>query len=90
MQDSFCELALVLADYELATRRAREALAVDGCLEEAHRILIRAHLGANDRPADMPALETCRRVLRTELGVEPAPETVQLLDARRLIEPGSS
>ena len=80
------DLALALGDYDLASRRAREALAVDDCLEEAHRLLIRAHLGANDRPAALRALEACRRVLRDELGVEPAPETVQLLESTLLTD----
>ncbi len=57
---------------------------MDSCLEEAHRILIRAHLAASDRPGAVRAFQLCRRALRDELGVEPAPETVQLLDARSL------
>jgi DNA-binding SARP family transcriptional activator len=76
------ELALALGDGELAVRRTREALAADSCLEQAHWVLIRAHLASNDRPAAMRALQACRRVLSEELGVEPAPETVQLLEAR--------
>lgn len=76
------ELALSLGEGELTIRRAREALAVDSCLEQAHRLLIRAHLALSDRPAAVRALQACRRVLRKELGVEPAPETVQLLQAR--------
>jgi DNA-binding SARP family transcriptional activator/tetratricopeptide (TPR) repeat protein len=76
------ELFLAMGAGELAGRRAREALAVDSCLERAHRVLIRAHLAANDRPAALRALEVCRRILHDELGVEPARETAQLVETR--------
>lgn len=70
-------------DPALAARDAAEAIDVDPYRESAHRLLIRAHLAAGDRGAAASALADCRRVLRDELGVEPAAATVALLHPGR-------
>lgn len=54
------------------------ALEVEPHSEEAHRMLMRLHYAAGDRGAALATYERCRTLLRTELGVEPLPETVAL------------
>ena len=44
--------------------------------ERAHRVLFRALQAAGDRAGVVQAYETCRAVLAEQLGVDPAPETV--------------
>ncbi|WP_157465301.1 AAA family ATPase [Deinococcus apachensis] len=61
-----------------AAELARRWLALDNLNEEAWRRLIQALLAAGQRGAARDALGTCRAVLRQELGVSPAPETLAL------------
>jgi len=65
-------------DAALAARDAAEAIRVDPFRESAHRLLIRAHLAAGDGAAAARAYETCRTLLRDELGVAPSAETIEL------------
>lgn len=46
--------------------------------EAAYRRLMETHFLAGDRPAALATFESCRRMLRQELGVEAAPETIAL------------
>ena len=73
------EIWIGQGDPALAARDAGEAIGLDPYRETAHRLLIRAHLAAGDRGAAVHAYETCRRVLETELGIGPAPETIALV-----------
>lgn len=54
--------------------------------EEAYRQVARLHYLLADRGAALATLERCQTVLRDELGVEPLPETLELLG---LIERGT-
>ena len=65
-------------DYAAALGRARQLLLRDPISEDAHRRLMRLHYLANDRPAAMQAFRQCQSVLKTQLGVEPLPETQHL------------
>jgi len=51
--------------------------------EETHRQLMRLLALSGQRGAALAQYETCRHVLQTELGVEPAPETVALYERIR-------
>ena len=65
-------------DYAAAIGRARQLLLRDPISEDAHRRLMRLQYLANDRPAAMLAFHQCQSVLKTQLGVEPLPETQHL------------
>jgi DNA-binding SARP family transcriptional activator len=63
-------------DHDEAIRYASRLVGLDP-LDEGHQaLLIRAHALAGDADAASMQLETCRRVLRSELGCEPGPAVV--------------
>lgn len=64
---------------DLAVPYARELVQVDLLSEAAHRELVRLLAASGDRGAAMAAYEEMRRVLETELGIGPSPESRQLL-----------
>ncbi len=65
-------------DYERVVEVCRLGLAREPCRESFHRTLMICllHLGQCDRA--IAHYHRCRQVLKTELGVEPAPETQRL------------
>lgn len=69
---------LELGDPALAATMATSAIDLDPLREVGHRLLIRAEWRRGDRGAAMRALAACERVLDTELGVGPSPETLAL------------
>jgi DNA-binding SARP family transcriptional activator len=46
--------------------------------EDVHRLLMRAHASAGNRALAIAQYQLCQRVLQTDLGVEPMPETQAL------------
>ena len=50
-------------------------LAFDPWREEAHRLLMLALARSGQHNAALAQYETCRRILKTDLGVDPTPET---------------
>jgi DNA-binding SARP family transcriptional activator/predicted ATPase len=78
---AFGQLAVALSergDVEPALAYARRQLALDPFREEAYRLLMAllAHSGRHGQA--LAQYESCRRLLRDELGVEPAAETTAL------------
>ncbi|MET3139923.1 TolB-like protein/DNA-binding SARP family transcriptional activator [Undibacterium sp. GrIS 1.2] len=71
--------ALVGATTGLASR----LLKTDPTAEEAHRALIRVALCENRVNRAHKQLELCRKALQEELGVEPEPETIMLIEEGR-------
>ncbi|MFI6983136.1 ATP-binding protein [Embleya sp. NPDC050154] len=67
------ELHLGRAD--AAVTRAAQLVDLDPFRESSHRLLMTAHAAGGDRAAALRAYERCRRLLNTELGVGPSPET---------------
>jgi len=67
-----------LGDHHLAADAGRRAVAASPLDERSHRVLIRALQRAGDRAGVVLAYEACRAVLADQLGVDPAPETVQV------------
>lgn len=67
-------------DHEKAITYARQLLAIEPWLEEAHRDLMRLLAHSGRRTAALAQYEACRRILAEELGVEPAAATVQLVE----------
>ena len=67
------------AQHDLAIDCARRILVCDPMREEVHRDLMRLHLQAGQPGAALRQYRQCEDLLRNELGVEPAPETRELL-----------
>lgn len=74
---------LTAGDYAKAQRFAQRQLALDSWRETAHRQLMEALAHSGQRAAALLQYETCRRVLLTELGVEPEAETAALYEQIR-------
>ncbi len=71
---------LAQGHFELAQAAARRQLALEPWREPAHRQLMQAYAMAGDRAQAVVQFEQCRETLWAELEVEPAPETIALLD----------
>lgn len=61
-----------------AARRAETLLKADPFNEAAHRALVRGLLEAGDRAGALRKFQQCRDLLRSELQIEPDPETLAL------------
>ena len=48
------------------------------CLEEAHRLAMRAYAGLGDRPSLIRQFDKCKQALQETLGTEPSPQTIRL------------
>lgn len=75
--DAVATSAGALGDHDRAIAAGRRAVAAHPLDERAHRVLIRALHRGGDRGAVVRAYEACRSVLADQLGVDPAPETVE-------------
>lgn len=70
--------SLTRGDYQKAQRLARQQLTLEPWREEAHQQLMQALALFGDRSAALAQYETCRLVLKEELGLEPAAQTKTL------------
>jgi len=66
--------------YERAIDWAEQSLSADPLQEEIHRSLMLLYLAARNRAAAIKQYHECERVLDSELGVPPLPETTQLYE----------
>jgi DNA-binding SARP family transcriptional activator len=57
---------------------SQKLLAIDACLEEAHRLAMRAYAAKGDRAGLVRQFERCRQALHDEINAPPSPQTVQL------------
>lgn len=64
-------------------RLTQHVLATDPVWEEAYRVQMRAYLVQGNRPLALRTYQQCVRMLDEELGVEPLPETRQLIERIR-------
>ncbi|MGI9522590.1 MAG: AfsR/SARP family transcriptional regulator [Hyphomicrobiaceae bacterium] len=71
-----------LKDTGAAVKWSTRLLAIDPLNETVHRALMRAYAAQGRYDAALKQFETCRDILRRDLGVEPQVETVEL--ARRV------
>jgi len=62
----------------LALRISRRLLGEDPCLEEAHRLAMRAHAARGNMAAVVRQFEACQRALQEEIQVLPSSQTVDL------------
>lgn len=72
-----------LADYDRALCSAHRLLAVDPCREDAHRIVMRAHVRLGSRAQALRQYDLCRLILRNEYDAVPEPATERLFDLIR-------
>ncbi len=70
-------------DYARARHYARRQVELEPWREEAHRQLMRLLARTGQRTAALQQYQHCRRILETELGLNPAPETVALYERIR-------
>ena len=70
------DLAEAARDLPDALSHATELLSLQPLSEEAHRRVMRLHYLAGDRPGALLAFDRCEQVLKHEVGVAPAPETL--------------
>lgn len=75
-------------EYTQAIDYARRLSALDPWREEAHRQLMLLLARTGQHSGALAQYEICRRVLREELGVEPAPETTALYERIRAAHSG--
>ena len=69
---------LARGEWTDAAAYGQRLLAHDALREHVHRAVIRCHLALGDRAAALRQFETCARLLRQELEVEPGAETLAL------------
>lgn len=67
------------SNYPVAIHFTRLLLKIEAWNEEAHRELIQLLSLTGQRSEAIKQYETCRRVLKEELGIEPAPATLDLV-----------
>jgi DNA-binding SARP family transcriptional activator len=75
------ELHLELRDLTLAERAAKQALADDPCRESAHRLLMRCYAQRQEHHLVSRQLQICATSLRSQFGIAPAPETVEVCES---------
>ncbi|RMG93361.1 MAG: SARP family transcriptional regulator, partial [Chloroflexi bacterium] len=74
---------LQAGDYAAGITYARKLLTLDPAREEGHQQLMYLLALSGQRSAALAQYETCRRILQTELGIEPAMETAALYEQIR-------
>ncbi len=83
----------ICCEYERALVYARKLVALEPWLEEAHRLVMGLYAFSGQRSAALAQFETCKRLLASELGLEPANETKRLYECirtNRFFEPDDS
>jgi DNA-binding SARP family transcriptional activator/predicted ATPase len=82
--DALQKLASLLEEagsYPEAAEFAQRWLALDTLNEDAHRALMRTYALIGQRHAAVRQYQECMRILKTELGIDPAPTTAALYEA---------
>ncbi len=74
---------LVAGYWDLGLGHARQWLALDQMHEPAHRLLMKLYAVSGQQAAALRQYEQCARTLKSELDVEPEPETVELYEQIR-------
>jgi len=76
--ESLAAVAQKTEDWSRSLHLAQEILRDDPYREDVHIMMMRAHAGQGNRHAVREQYEQLRRLLKKELGVEPAPETQRI------------
>jgi len=61
-----------------SVRLTQQALQIDPTWEDAYRIQMEAYLEKGNRPMAIKTFQNCKRILDTEFGIQPLPETQQI------------
>ncbi len=77
---ALADLDLAEADAAAALLRCKPLLAVDPCLESAHRMAMRAYAAQSNRADVARQYELCCEALLDEFGISPSPKTEALYD----------
>jgi DNA-binding SARP family transcriptional activator len=72
-----------LGNYVQALDSAVRLLSVDPCREDAHRMVMRAHVRMGSRAQALRQFNLCRLILRDEFSAIPEPATEQLFEQIR-------
>jgi LuxR family maltose regulon positive regulatory protein len=75
---SLAGLYLENGDFYKVLEYSQRLLAIDSCLEEAHRLAMRAHAARGDRAGLVRQFERCQQALRDEIDASPSPQTISL------------
>ncbi|MDT8307870.1 MAG: bacterial transcriptional activator domain-containing protein, partial [Anaerolineae bacterium] len=85
LAEAYREAALELAELDLQEEAytrvlalCRRLLAEDPCLEEAHRLAMRAHAARGNMAAVVRQFNRCQQALEEEIRVYPSQRTVEL------------
>ncbi len=76
--EALAAVAQKTEDWSRSLQLAQEILRDDPYREDVHIMIMRAHAGQGNRHAVREQYETLRRLLKKELGVDPAPETQRI------------
>ncbi len=85
--DKLLAWAVAKGEYETGQEAARRILAVDRARERTHRQLMRLYAGTGRRSEALRQFEACETALEDELGVAPAPQTIDLVQNIRAGQP---
>lgn len=77
--EAYAEWLLAARRFGPALEVALTALAADGLRESAHRTVIKVHSAEGNVSEARRALDRCRTILNTDLGVAPSTETLALV-----------
>lgn len=83
--EAACRRLLAAGRWADAVELGLRTVALEPLRESAHRLVIEAHLGHGNAGEAERQLETCRLLLRRELGVEPSAHLSRLLLAVRRV-----
>ncbi len=73
-------LHLEAREYGVTLEYCRRALAEDPCLEEAHRLAMRAHAALGNQAAVVRQFNRCRQTLLSEINAPPSSQTEALFE----------
>lgn len=81
----FAEILLAENEIDECISVCDRILAKDPCWEEAYRLLMLCYFTRRNRAMVVRTYERCAAALRTEMGVEPARETLSLFERAKLV-----
>jgi DNA-binding SARP family transcriptional activator len=77
---ALARLHLERGDASTTLAHCQKLLQDDGCLEDAHRLAMRAYAALGNRAAVTRQFERCRQALLEEIDAPPSPQTEQLYE----------
>jgi LuxR family maltose regulon positive regulatory protein len=78
---SLARLCLESDCYDQVLEYSQKLLAIDSCLEEAHRLAMRAYAAKGDRAGLVRQYERCKQALRDEIEAPPSQQTTALFNS---------